>query len=120
MNWDKLSIYLCVRLITATLNEEQITTWDIAKEYFKDEEDVRRIYNGNSTRYLVAKSNLVYNRLKEMEKRGIVKIQIKNKVKTFVVEVDRIFLKKSRFMDNKLKEYLCVKDKSEKWDIFEL
>lgn len=120
MNWDGISIYLCVRLIKATLENEKITNWDIAKEYFKEEEKIKKVYQGSGTRYLIAKTNLITHRLRVMEKNGIVRICPNDGKKCYLIDAERVIIKKSKFVDNKLREFLCVKDNSNKWDIFEL
>lgn len=122
MIWDNLSIAICIRLIEATLKKEEVTVWQIALEYFDkpgiSEYDAR--YKYKKRQYYTAKANLVKLRLDKLEENGLVSIDKENGKKVYEIDSSRLFLKTSAFLDGKKRQFLCVKDKREKWDAFEI
>jgi len=92
----------------------------MAKEFFECEgEEFEERYGGEKNRFLTAKANFVKDRLNRMVREELVSVTKNSKNNVYILDNDKVVLKKMKFPDGKLKDCICIKDNSDKWMIRE-
>ena len=95
--------------ILGKIYDEDITTWEIAKEYFKNTDSVKLNY----------KHQLIKRRLEKMEKIGLIFIEgNRNKRKKYLLVEDNILFGKHKF-PNGYRDAILIKE-SGKWMVFQI
>ena len=112
---DKFDLFTLVSIHEATIEKKEIGTGDIARSFFKVDSKM------DNNRFMTEKMNFVKARLDKMEREGIVFV-VKDLTgrKKYKLDNSKIVLKRFKFPDNKVKESICIKDKENKWNIYQL
>ena len=105
---DDLSCFIITAIWEASLENKEISTWSLADEFFS--------YDGETkNRELTKHATKILSRLKRMEKDKWIEIVNKKGHKDYIINTDKIFLKKITFPDGKRRDAVCVKDEKNRW-----
>lgn len=118
---DSLDMFIILEF----LREKETTTWKIAKK-FKWEDSPSQGFEKKlqAKTFHSAKCNLVEYRIKKMIKEGIITKEY-NGEKLYVLDTDKVKLQKQKkpkviLLPNQYKECLLIKDKENKWMVFQI
>ncbi|MHA1329736.1 MAG: hypothetical protein ACTSR2_01540 [Candidatus Hodarchaeales archaeon] len=110
--YDDLDFFILRKIY---FSKPHITTWDIAKEFFKDI-DLR---TKEGLRELDSKHNMIKYRLRRMQKLGLIFISKNSNGKNeYVLIKDNVIFSKHKFPDG-YKDAILIKENG-KWMVFQL
>lgn len=127
---DEIDKYIMISILNSHKKRKQITTWEMAKKYPWTQQDKGLfVTESDETAFYTAKTVLLQNRLKRLEKLGLAKIvkephtssdgKISNK-NTYFILGDRVKSSKHKFA-NKYSQALHIKNsENNKWIIMEV
>lgn len=117
---DNFEISLFLKLQRAFNDGAEINSYDIAKEYFSiTSDEAKKDFNNNTNRFLSSKNMFVLSRAKKLSKEGLISIRKEGKKIYFILNNDKVLLKKHKFPDG-LKNAIFIKDLKNKWTIYEI
>jgi len=121
MEIGKFERFFIVRINRAIQDNESLSTWDLACEHFLcNGDEFEKKYKGSRLRFITAKTNLVNARLKRMRGEGLITIKKNSRKNKFILNNDRVVFKKYKFPDKKMRPSICIKDKENRWSVFQI
>jgi len=113
MIYHQIDFFIILEIFNSYKKKEMISSWEIAKKYYKDE------WEKSNDHIRRNKCNKVRDRLKRMEEEGLILITENGNKKIYNLIAENVFIKKIK-INNEYRNFLFLKEINSKLQGFEI